>query len=91
VDPSPILVIGRGKARLLPVILEFLGGSDGILTVGEREDFAERGGVVRLVEKSDRIAFEINHEAARAAHLRIGSQLLRLAERVLPAAGDAER
>lgn len=84
VDPCAILLIGRGKARLLPVILEFLADSTGILTIGDSADFAELGGVVRLVELPDRIGFEINRDAARRADLRLSAQLLRLAERVLP-------
>jgi YfiR/HmsC-like len=85
VDPCPILVIGRGKARLLWVILEFLADSKGILTIGDSDDFALRGGVLRLIERPDRIAFEINREAAESAELQLSSQLLRLAERLLPA------
>ena len=83
-DPCPVLVVGASKARLLPVILDFLVGTKGVLTVSDGDDFAARGGMVRLIERPDRIAFEINREAARQADVRIGSQLLRLAERVLP-------
>jgi hypothetical protein len=85
VDPCPILVIGSDKARLLPVILDFLGDSQGILTVGDRADFAAQGGIVELVELPGRIGFEINRDAAGRAGLHLGSQLLRLAEGLLPA------
>src|SRR5690349_17622974 len=64
VDPCPILVIGREKARLLPVILDFLHGTQGVLTVADRSDFAAEGGMVRLVELPDRVGFEINRAAA---------------------------
>ncbi len=83
-DPCSILVVGRAKARLLPVVLDFLEGTKGVLTVGETADFAELGGGVRLVELPERIGFEINRAAARHADLRLGAQLLRLAERLLP-------
>jgi hypothetical protein len=84
VDPCSILMIGPSKARLLPVILEFLDGWSGVLTVGDGDEFVERGGVVGLVELPDRIGFEINRDAARRADLHLSSQLLRLAERLLP-------
>lgn len=83
-DPCSILVVGRAKARLLPVVLDFLAGTKGVLTVGETADFAALGGGVRLVELPDRIGFEINRDAARHAELRLSAQLLRLAERLLP-------
>lgn len=89
VDPCSILVVGREKARLLPVILDFLAGWSGVLTIGETSDFAELGGVVRLVELPDRIGFEINRDAAVHADLRLGAQLLRLADRLLPERGEA--
>lgn len=50
-----------------------------ILTVGESEDFLDRGGMVRFVLEDGRIRFEINHDAAARMHLRISSRLLRLA------------
>jgi hypothetical protein len=90
VDPCPILVISAHKARLLPTILEFLSATPGILTVGDAEGFVEGGGVLRLVERPDRIAFEINRDAARRAQLEISAQLLRLAQRLVPAAAPAE-
>lgn len=84
VDPCSILMIGPDKARLLPVILDFLEGSSGVLTVGDGEEFAERGGVVGLVELPDRIGFAINRDAAGRAGLHLSAQLLRLAQRLLP-------
>jgi hypothetical protein len=87
VDPCPVLVVGRAKARLLPVILEFLGES-AVLTVGEREDFLELGGAVRLVEEPRRIAFEVNLAAADRRGLRLSAPVLQHALRVV---GAAER
>jgi hypothetical protein len=91
VDPCSVLVVGREKARLLPVILEYLQDWSGILTVGDTVDFAELGGVVRLVELPDRIGFEINRDAADHADLRLGAQLLRLADRLLPEPDEAPK
>jgi len=86
VDPCPILVIGRDKARLLPSVLDFLRDWRGILTVGDRAEFAAQGGIVELVELPGRVGFEINRDAAGLTGLRLSAQLLRLAERLLPAA-----
>jgi hypothetical protein len=50
-----------------------------VLTVGEDEWFARRGGIVQLRLDADRVGFEIDTAAASAAGLRISAQLLRLA------------
>jgi hypothetical protein len=51
-----------------------------ILTVGESDDFATRGGgIVNFVNRDKKLRFEINHEAARNAGLKVSSRLLRLA------------
>jgi hypothetical protein len=82
VEPCPVLFVGREKARLLPVILDFLGGAS-VLTVGEPEDFLELGGIVRLVDGPDRVAFEINLDGAERRRLRLSAPLLQHAQRVL--------
>jgi hypothetical protein len=52
----------------------------GVLTVGETEGFARRGGIIGFrVEEGHHIRFDVNIEAARDANLRISSQLLSLA------------
>jgi hypothetical protein len=52
---------------------------DGVLTVGEADQFAERGGMIGFVREVNRIRFEINVEAASRAGLHISSRLLQLA------------
>lgn len=51
-----------------------------VLLVGQANRFAELGGMVNLVVESGRISFEINVVLAESAHLRLRSQLLRLAK-----------
>ena len=53
--------------------------STGVLTVGESEDFAERGGIINFIKDENRIRFEINLDAAARAGIRISSRLLQLA------------
>jgi len=71
-------------ARVVPALAPLR-----VLTVGEAEDFAERGGMIQLVTRDRKIRFRINVDAADAAGLRISSQLLRLAD-VVTRSGAAE-
>jgi len=51
-----------------------------VLTVGDREQFAQSGGVAGLFIEQGRVRFAINVEAALRARLRISSRLLSLAK-----------
>lgn len=53
------------------------------LTVGESDSFISNGGMVNFVRIKDKIRFEINHDVAKAAGLKISSKVLRIAERVI--------
>jgi hypothetical protein len=53
-----------------------------ILTVGDFDGFAEKGGMVNLVAGPNRIVMEINREVASQARLSLSSQLLKLAKLV---------
>ena len=55
-----------------------------ILTVGDVDGFAQRGGMIRFVTEKNKIRFRINLEAAKAVHLTISSKLLRPAEIIAP-------
>ena len=54
-----------------------------ILTVGESNDFLQRGGMIQFLVEANRVRFSINTRSASAAGLRIGSRLLRLAKEVI--------
>jgi len=54
-----------------------------VLTVGDMEGFLESGGIIRFVMEEKKVRFEINVTAAKRAKLKIRSQLLRLAKRVV--------
>lgn len=51
-----------------------------ILTVGDTEGFATRGGMIRFLTEQNRIRLRVNVGAARAAGLTVSSRLLRAAE-----------
>jgi hypothetical protein len=74
-----VLFISASEANRLPKVLAALKGRS-ILTVGETEDFASRGGMIQFITERNRIRFRINLQASRAAALQISSKLLELAE-----------
>ncbi|MGH7821749.1 MAG: YfiR family protein, partial [Candidatus Binatia bacterium] len=79
------LFVSASEDRWVPEILSELE-SDSVLTVGDREGFADRGGMINFRLSENRIRLDINVEATRRAGLRVSSQLLKLA-RIVPAGG----
>jgi hypothetical protein len=51
-----------------------------VLTVGETDQFMERGGIINFVKKEGKIRLEINLAAARQAKLEISSKILGVAD-----------
>ncbi len=79
VRDSRIVFISDSERENLPRILKRLAGA-AILTVGEMDHFAERGGIICFkTDDKDRIRLEINAAMAEQARLRISSELLKLA------------
>jgi uncharacterized protein DUF4154 len=78
-----VLFISRSEANRLEQILVSLKDRS-ILTVGDGEDFVQRGGMIRLATAQNKIRLIINVDAAKAANLTISSKLLRAAELVTP-------
>ncbi|MBE0602736.1 MAG: YfiR family protein [Deltaproteobacteria bacterium] len=76
-----ILFISSSVGERLPSILRTAHARN-ILTVGDTERFASRGGIIGLVLAGDRIGFEINTESAKHAGLTISSKLLSLAKAI---------
>jgi hypothetical protein len=74
-----IVFLRRGDDARLPEVLSAVGGLP-VLLVGETEGFAQRGGMINFVVEQERVRFEINRRAARAAGLQISSKLLGLAK-----------
>jgi len=74
-----VLFISQSEALRLDQILSNLKGRE-ILTVGDVESFARRGGMIRFVAEAKKTRLLINVEAANAANLTISSKLLRPAE-----------
>ena len=57
-----------------------------VLTIGEGEDFATRGGMIGLVIENRRVRFDVNTDAAQASGLRVSSKLLALTRTIHSAA-----
>ena len=74
-----ILFISQSEAGRLEEIFSHLKDRK-ILTVGDTEGFAQRGGIVRFRTEKNKIRLRINLDAAKAASLTISSKLLRAAE-----------
>lgn len=74
-----VLFISKSEMGQLDGILAGVKGRN-ILTVGEAEGFATRGGMIRFATEQSKIRLRINVEAAKAANLTISSKLLRLTE-----------
>lgn len=74
-----LIYISSSERKLLPEILKSLEGSH-ILTVGETEQFAARGGMVQLTVEDKQVHFTINLGAATREELRLRSGLLALSK-----------
>jgi hypothetical protein len=51
--------------------------------VGDLADFADQGGMIGLTMEESHVRFQINMVAARRAHLKLSSQLLKVATQVI--------
>jgi len=71
-----ILYINKGNAADVAKSLE----ARPILTVGDSDDFAQSGGIIRFYFTQNKIRLRINLKHTKAANLQISSKLLRLAD-----------
>jgi hypothetical protein len=72
-----LIYISSSERNLLAQILKNLQGSP-VLTVGETDQFAARGGMIQLTVEDKQVHFTINLEVASREQLRIRSNLLAL-------------
>lgn len=73
-----ILFISSSENGRLEHILAVLHGRS-VLTVGEAERFAHRGGMINFRLEGSKVRFEVNLDATEQAGLTVSSQLLKLA------------
>ncbi|MBV8905215.1 MAG: YfiR family protein [Acidobacteriia bacterium] len=68
--------VGNSAAHVDAVLVRLRGRS--IVTVGEADGFAERGGMIGLVVEHGRVRFDINLAAIAEGHLQVSSRLVEL-------------
>ena len=73
-----LLFINAAEKSRWPEVFRALNGSS-VLTVSEADHFTESGGMINFVLKGTKIRFQINHDAAAKAGLKISSKLMSLA------------
>ncbi len=77
-ESCDVIFISDDRMQELDTILRALGGLP-VLTIGDSEDFAERGGIVELANQNNRIKIIINQTSAKLSGLKISAPLLDLA------------
>jgi hypothetical protein len=77
-----ILFIDFAQSGELPQILKELRGSS-VLTVGEGDEFSERGGAIGFLLQNGQVHFQVNNRAATQSGIRLSSRLLGVATKVL--------
>ena len=74
-----LLFVSASEAGRMNEILNVVAGKS-IVTVGETDEFVERGGMIALTAERNRVRLVINPDTLRAAQLDVSSKLLRVAE-----------
>ena len=77
-----LLFVCSSEKDHLTDIINFVDGHS-VLTVGEMSNMLKSGGMINFLVEENKVRFEINLTAARKGKLKIRSQLLRLAMRVI--------
>lgn len=88
-----LLFISQSEQKQIRDIIEIVGNSS-VLTVADTDGFIEAGGIINFLTEENKIRFDINQAVAEKTGLKIRSQLLRLAKRVvteLPAAKNTSK
>ena len=78
-----VLFIGASERDRLPSILKALEGA-AVLTVGDLDRFAVRGGQIEFRTEEKKVRFDINVAAVEKAHLKVSAQLMKLGRVVDP-------
>jgi hypothetical protein len=85
-DVRVLFIASSEKARLGPILKRVQDSPT--LTVGDTEDFVGRGGMVAFRVQDDVVRFDVNLEPLGRAGLKMSSQLIRVARRVVSPSGS---
>jgi hypothetical protein len=77
-----ILFVSRSEQKRYGQVPQAVRGQS-VMTVGETTEFLDAGGIVSFVMERETLQFEVNLVEANKVHLRISSQMLALARRVV--------
>lgn len=83
-----VFVTGAEAHQPHPILTT--AGNASVLTIGDDEHFAARGGVIAVFVHDRKVRFEVNTDAADARALRVSSRLLSLARLVRAGASGKE-
>lgn len=78
-----VLFITEDEAQRVDTIMRTIG-QHAVLTISDVPGFVQAGGGIGLKLRAGRIRFDINQGATRQVGLKLSSQLLKLADEVLP-------
>ena len=82
-----LLFICPSEKKTVNEIIELVK-NQGVLTVADTQEFLDAGGIVNFVIEDNKVRFDINLTASEKAGLKIRSQLLRLARKVVKDGAD---
>jgi hypothetical protein len=74
-----LLYTGKLDEKRTSQLVSTLGGAS-VLTVGDAQDFAARGGMIGFFVDDGRMRFAINRGAVQRTRLKLSAQLLTLAK-----------
>jgi hypothetical protein len=77
-DQFQVVFISRSEKTGLNAILDRMKPLP-VLTIGDSPGFMQAGVMINLIQRDEKLGFEINMKAAKASGLKISSQLLKLA------------
>jgi len=77
-----LLFISQSEKKNTKEIIELLKDSS-VLTISDSQGFLDAGGVANFVIEDNKVRFDINLTASEKAGLKIRSQLLRLAKKII--------
>jgi hypothetical protein len=76
VEHCPLLYVSQSKRKEILQITEW-SKENGILTVGDTEDYGKNGVIINFYIEDEQVRFEINARAARETGISINSLLLK--------------
>lgn len=79
-DDCHIIFISR-NTDFGPILAKI--ATNGVLTIGDNDNFAKRGGMINFVLVGETVKFDVNHDVASHAGLTLSSKLLGVAHSVI--------